>query len=221
MDKKKIRTDVYEVLNSRKWDLIDDGIYTLKIYEGYCVEADKEFVDSIIATDAPCDRFYDKLYDLHSDDEWDFQSDMHRIVCRALIDKYRRPLYTEEEDFVYRMVQDVVQFEPPFDYYKLIKCLAELTVGTEVFHVSMRLMDVINISYIINNKNGIVKDTDKKALILPLSKHCTRRTGRRYASLDELKGISFITAPKQNRKFAKPSVFIPEGWTEFLLELEG
>ena len=220
MDKKKIRTDVYEVLNSRKWDLIDDGIYTLKIYEGYCAEADKDFVESITAADDPCDKFYDKLYALHSDDESDFQSDMERIVCRALIDRYKRPLCKEEEDFVYQMVQDVVQFEPPFDYYKLIKCLAELTVGTEVFRVSMRLMDVINIAYIIKHKTGIVRDTDKKALILPLSKHCTRRLGRKYASLDELKAISFITAPKQNRKFAKPGVFLPEGWTEFLLELE-
>ena len=61
MDKKKIRTDVYEVLNSRKWDLIDDGIYTLKIYEGYCAEADKDFVESITAADDPCDKFYDSF----------------------------------------------------------------------------------------------------------------------------------------------------------------
>ncbi len=89
-----------------------------------------------------------------------------------------------------------------------------------MFRVSMRLMDVINIAYIIKHKTGIVRDTDKKALILPLSKHCTRRLGRKYASLDELNAISFITAPKQNRKFAKTGVFLPEGWTEFLLELE-
>lgn len=220
MDEKKISTDIYEVLDSRKWNLTDDGLYTLFMPGAYCYDLEKEQMTEMLNSPDPCDRFYDKLYDIHSDDEWDFQVDIQSIVRRALMDKYGRRLENDEDDLITKAVKDIVMFEPPFDAYKKMKCVADITLTGGTYRVSLLLMDLVNLAYIIRNKSSIKEGLDKQALILPLSKGYKHRIGKVYSTLENILKVEYVGRIKQSRKCNKPCVILPDEWTVGLLELE-
>lgn len=121
MDINKFETEIINAIEtSRDIYLTKDenGCYHYEIYADYRDEMQDKTACDICESKNPRDTFYDKLFEIYDETEWDYKQDIKKIIKEFLEDDlYPEGLDNEQDEFLNDWIADTVSFDYPESHY--------------------------------------------------------------------------------------------------------